>query len=261
MELGLKDQVALVTGGSSGIGRATALAFAAEGAKVAVVGRDAERLQQVVAALQEVGSEGFAIRADLSLLDEAKRVATETATHFGRIDILVNSAGSAMGGSFLEIADQQWVDAMQLKFFGAVRLSREVVPYMIQAGGGRIINIIGGAAKEPSPTFLPGAATNAALRNFNKGLALALKPHNILVNAISPGSTRTPRVVRLMEQEAQLRGISLEEVEKEREAEGVGGHMTTPEEIAAVAVFLASQQVVTLTGAEIDVNGGTSRGL
>ena len=105
MELGLKDKVALVTGGSSGIGRATALAFAAEGAKVAVVGRDAERLRQVVAALQAIESQGFALRADLSLLDEAKRVAIETATHFGRIDILVNSAGSAMGGSFLEMAD------------------------------------------------------------------------------------------------------------------------------------------------------------
>jgi NAD(P)-dependent dehydrogenase (short-subunit alcohol dehydrogenase family) len=132
---------------------------------------------------------------------------------------------------------------------------------MIQAGGGRIINIIGGAGKEPTPTFMPAAATNAAIRNFTKGLALALKPHNILVNAISPGSTRTPRVVRLMEQDAALRGVSVEEIGREREAAFVGGQMTEPEEIAAVALFLASKQVKTLTGSEIDVNGGTSHGL
>ena len=150
---------------------------------------------------------------------------------------------------------------MQLKFFGYVRLAREVVPHMISRGGGRIINIIGGAGKEPTPTFLPGAATNSAIRNFNKGLALALKPYNILVNAISPGSTRTPRVVRLMEQEARLPGVPIEVIEKEREAAFVGGCMTEPEEIAAVALFLSSKQVVTLTRAEIDVNGGTSHGL
>ena len=261
MDLGLKGKVAIVTGGSSGIGRVTALAFAAEGAKVAVVGRDGERLQNTVDAIEADGGEALAIAADLSRIEDVKRVPVETVARFGRIDILLNSAGSAMGGSFLEIPDQQWVDALQLKFFGYVRLSREVVPYMISAGGGRIINIIGGADKEPAPTFLPGATTNSAVRNFNKGLALALKPHNILVNAISPGSTRTPRVVRLMEQEAQMRDISLAEVENEREAAFVGGRMTTPEEIAAVALFLASRQVVTLTGAEIDVNGGTSHGL
>jgi NAD(P)-dependent dehydrogenase (short-subunit alcohol dehydrogenase family) len=102
---------------------------------------------------------------------------------------------------------------------------------------------------------------NGAFRNFSKGLALTLKPHNILVNAISPGSTRTPRVLRLLEQQAQLKGVSVEELEKASAASFVGGHITEPEEIAAVALFLASKQVATLTGAEIDVNGGTSQGL
>ncbi len=261
MDLGLKGKVALVSGGSSGIGRATAVALANEGVRVVVVGRNEKELQNTVAKIQGAGSEGFAIVADMSKLENVKRVAAEAGSHFGRIDILVNSAGSAMGGPFLELSDEAWQSAMQLKFFGAVRLCHEVVPHMIQAGGGRIINIIGGAAKEPTATFLPGSTTNAAFRNFNKGLALALKKHNILVNAISPGSTRTPRVVRLMEQDAGLRGVSIEEIEREREAAFVGGHMTTPEEIAAVAVFLASKQVVTLTGAEIDVNGGSSHGL
>ncbi|HEY4383696.1 MAG TPA: SDR family NAD(P)-dependent oxidoreductase [Ktedonobacteraceae bacterium] len=261
MDLGLREKVVIVTGGSAGIGQATALAFAGEGAKVAVVGRNIEPLRQTVSDIEAAGSEGLAVVADLSQLEDVKRVVTETVDRFGRIDVLFNNAGSAMGGPFLEIPDEQWSVAMQLKFFGYMRLTREATPYLIQAGGGRIINVIGGAGKEPTPGFLPGAATNAAIRNFNKGLALALKPHNILVNAISPGLTRTRRAVRLLEQQAKMSGRPVEQLEKEQAANFIGGHITEPEEIAAVALFLASKQVVTLTGVEIDVNGGTSHGL
>jgi NAD(P)-dependent dehydrogenase (short-subunit alcohol dehydrogenase family) len=261
MDLGLRDKVVIVTGGSAGIGRATALAFAGEGGKVVVVGRNVEALRQTVNDVEAVGSEGLAVVADLSQLDDVKRVVTESIGRFGRIDVLFNNAGSAMGGPFLEIPDEQWLAAMQLKFFGYVRLAREVTPYLIEAGNGRIINVIGGAGKEPTTGFLTGASTNAAIRNFNKGLALSLKPHNILVNAISPGVTRTQRAVRLLEQQAKMRGLSVEQIEKEQSANFVGGHITEPEEIAAVALFLASKQVMTLTGAEIDVNGGTSHGL
>ena len=261
MDVGLKGKVVIVTGGSAGIGQATALAFAGEGAKVVVVGRNIEPLQQTVSNIEAAGSEGLAVVADLNRPEDVKRVVTETVARFGRIDVLFNNAGSAMGGPFLEIPDEQWLAAMQLKFFGYMRLTREVTPYLIEAGGGRIINIIGGAGKEPTPGFLPGSATNAAIRNFNKGLALALKPHNILVNAISPGTTRTQRAVRLLEQQAKLRGLPVEQLEKEQASNFVGGRITEPEEIAAVALFLASKQVVTLTGAEIDVNGGTSHGI
>lgn len=261
MDLGLRDKVAIVTGGSAGIGRAIALAFAREGVKVAVVGRHTETLQQVVGVMKESGSEGLAVTADLSQLEDIKRVVTESLGTFGHIDILVNNAGSTMGGPFLDIPDEQWLAGMELKFFGYVRLAREVTPALIASGSGRIINIIGGAGKEPSPGFLTGGSTNAAIRNFNKGLALALKPHNILVNAISPGSTRTQRAVRLLEQQAQMRSLPIEQLEKEQNSNFVGGHITEPEEIAAVTLFLASKQVVTLTGAEIDVNGGTSHGL
>jgi NAD(P)-dependent dehydrogenase (short-subunit alcohol dehydrogenase family) len=261
MDLGLQDKVVIVTGGSAGIGQATALAFAGEGAKVVVVGRNIEPLQQTVSAIEAAGSEGLAVVADLSQPEDVKRVVTETITRFERIDVLFNSAASAAGGTFLEIPDEQWLETMQIKFFGYVRLAREVTPYLIKAGGGHIINIIGGAGKEPTPGFLPGAATNAAIRNFNKGLALALKPYNILVNAISPGSTSTQRTVRLLEQQAKLRGLPVEQLEQEQASHFVGGRITRPEEIAAVALFLASKQVVTLTGAEIDVNGGTSHGI
>jgi NAD(P)-dependent dehydrogenase (short-subunit alcohol dehydrogenase family) len=261
MDIGLQGKVVIVTGGSAGIGQATALAFAGERAKVVVVGRNIEPLQQTVSDIEAAGSEGLAVVADLSRPEDIKRVVTETVARFGRIDVLFNNAGSATGGPFLEIPDEQWLEAMQLKFFGYMRLTREVTPYLIEAGGGRIINIIGGAGKEPTPGFLPGSATNAAIRNFNKGLALALKPYNILVNAISPGPTRTQRAVRLLEQQAKLRGLPVEQLEKEQASNSVGGRITEPEEIAAVALFLASKQIVTLTGAEINIDGGTSHGI
>lgn len=261
MELGLKDQVAIVTGGSSGIGQAIARALASEKAKVAVVGRNMQRLQETVTAIELAGGIALAIQADLTQSSAIEKVVDKTIARFKGVNILVNSAGSAIGGAFLEIPEQQWQDALQLKVLGAIYLCQAVVPHMIKAGGGRIINITGGAGKEPTAVFLPGGVANGAFRNFSKGLALTLKPHNILVNAISPGSTLTPRVTRLLEQQAQLRGISLEELEKVSAADFVGGHITKPEEIAAVALFLASKQVVTLTGAEIDINGGTSQGL
>lgn len=261
MELGLKDKVAIVTGGSSGIGRATALAFAEEGAKIVIVARKQAALNETIAELEKAGGEALAIQADLTRLEDVQKVVDETLARFGQIDILINNAGSAMGGPFLEIPDEQWFEAMQLKFFGYVRMARAVVPGMVAQGSGRIVNIIGAAAKEPGANFLPGSTTNSAIRNFTKGLALSLKPHNILVNAVHPGNTRTPRVIRLWEQEARQRGISVEQIEKERKANFVGGHLTEPEEIAAVAVFLCSKQVATLTGAEIDVNGGTTAGL
>ncbi|QBD74579.1 SDR family NAD(P)-dependent oxidoreductase [Ktedonosporobacter rubrisoli] len=261
MDLGLQDKVVIVTGGSAGIGQATAVAFAGEGAKVTAVGRSIEPLRKTVSEIEAAGGEGLAVVADLNQLEDVKRVVEETVSRFGHIDILFNNAGSAMGGPFLEIPDEQWMAAMQLKFFGYMRLTREVIPHLIEAGGGRIINVIGAFGKEPSPSFLPGAATNAAIRNFTKGLALTLKPHNILVNAISPSLTRTQRAVRLLEQQAEMSGLSVEQLEQERSADFVGGHMTKPEEIAALALFLASKQVVTLTGAEIDVNGGTSHSI
>lgn len=261
MDLGLREKVVIVTGGSAGIGRATALAFAGEGAKVAVVGRNVEPLRQTVGDIEAGGSEGLAIVADLNQLEDIRRVVTETVARFGGIDVLFNNAGSAMGGAFLEMPDEQWLDAMQLKFLGYVRLSREVTPYLIAAGAGRIINVIGVAGKEPSPGALPGGATNAAIRNFTKGLALALKPHNILVNAISPGFTNTRRYVHALENQAKISGVPREQLEKEQATNFVGGAITEPEEIAAVALFLASKQIVTLTGAEIDVNGGISHGI
>src|SRR5438045_2174326 len=142
MELGLKDKVVIVTGGSSGIGRATAQAFAAEGARVAVVARKEAALNETLRELEKTGSAALAIPADLTRLEDVQKVADETLARFGQIDVLINNAGSAMGGPFLEIPDEQWFEAMQLKFFGYVRMARVVIPNMIERGGGRIVNII-----------------------------------------------------------------------------------------------------------------------
>ena len=152
MELGLKDKVALVTGGSKGIGRAVALGLAAEGARVALVAREAGALDKAAAECRDRSRrDAIAVAADLSRLDEVERVAREVKDRFGRIDILVNNAGAIRGGDFLEIPDAQWSHDWNLKLLGYIRMARAVFPLMQAQGGGRICNVVGAAGRNPTP--------------------------------------------------------------------------------------------------------------
>jgi 3-oxoacyl-[acyl-carrier protein] reductase len=261
MHLGLQKKVVLISGASGDLGRVTTLEFAREGANVALFARNPERLQEVAVELEKTGVDYLVLSADVSRLEDHKRVVTETIQKFGRIDILVNSAGIATAGAFLDVPDQQWVDEIHVKLLGTVRLTREAIPHMIQAGGGRIITVIGSAGKEPIPDHLSTGAISGALRSFNKGLALALKQHNILVNAVSPAATDTTLMHAIAQRQAQLQGKSSEEILTDVRRQFVGAHLTKPEEIAAIILFLASERLATLTGSEIDVNGGTVHSL
>jgi NAD(P)-dependent dehydrogenase (short-subunit alcohol dehydrogenase family) len=262
MELGLTDRVALVTGASKGIGRAVALALAAEGARVAICSRDPATLEAAAADIRaKSGAEVWAVAADLSAIEGVRRVTEATRERFGRIDILVNNAGAIRAGDFLTIPDEQWVTDWNLKLLGYIRVARAVFPIMQAQGGGRIINVVGAAARNPTAGYLVGGAANAALVNFTKGLADLGARWNILVTAVSPAATRTERWESLLASGAQTSGKTIEQVRAEREGSYPLGRIALPEEIADLVCFLASARASFLTGISITVDGGSTRGV
>ena len=162
LELALTGKTAIVTGGSAGIGFATAKALYSEGVSVAIVARDSERLEKAanaIRALPDRGNKVITIAADLTQAESIETVVSKTLETFGQIDILINNAGSARAGSFLDLGDEAFVDAWNLKLLGYIRLVKAIVPEQIQRRDGRIVNIIGGAGRTPRPNFLPGGTT------------------------------------------------------------------------------------------------------
>lgn len=264
VELRLAGKTAIVTGGSAGIGLATARALYNEGVQVAIAARNPERLEKAVKTIREVPSitgDVIAIAADISQAEGVEKVAHTAIERFGQVDILINNAGSARAGSFLNLTDDAFLDAWNLKLLGYIRLVRAIVPDMIQRRDGRIVNIIGGAGRTPRPNFLPGGTTNAALLNFTRGLSSELARHNIRINAISPGLTATDRAEQLAEQNAQSLGISVEQYKTDALRSIPLGRIVPPEEIAHLALFLVSDLAASITGAEVLVDGGSTPGV
>lgn len=264
MELHLEGKSALITGGSAGIGLACARVLRAEGVDVAIASRSAERLRDAAAALNALPARGSGrvrtIAGDMTRADDVERIAREATAAFGKIDILINNAGSAMGGSFVELRDDDFLGAWTLKLLGYIRMTRAIVPQMIERRDGRIVNIIGGAARTPTANFLPGSTANAALLNFTRGLSKDLAAHNVRINAISPGTTATERAERLIESEA-TNGTSIDDARNARLANIPMRIMTQPDEIAAMAALLVSGRMASMTGAEVLIDGGATPGV
>jgi 3-oxoacyl-[acyl-carrier protein] reductase len=262
MDLELNDKVALVTGASKGIGKAVALGLATEGARVAVVARDAAMLDKVAAECRDrSGRDALAVAADLSRLDEVERVVGEVKARLGRIDVLVNNAGAIRGGAFTAIPDAQWIEDWNLKLLGYIRMCRAVFPLMQAQGGGRICNVVGAAARNPTAAYLTGGAANAALVNFTKGLADLGAPSKILVTAVSPAATKTERWDALIAQQAAASGRTAQELQAEAEAPYKLGRIATSEDIADMVCFLVSARASFVTGICITVDGGATRGV
>jgi len=265
MDLGLGNKVVLVTGGSKGIGLACARAFAKEGAKVAIVSRDPANLAR---AREQLASEGLHIhltRADLREPHSAADVVEEVTTAVGAIDILVNSAGAARR------YDPEWLDAeafkatMEAKYFPYIYPQQEVLRRMVErikAGTakepGAIVNIIGMGGKYASDIHIAGGAANAALMLATVGLAHYHARHGIRINAINPGATLTERLQEAMQLEAGREGISAEDALARGEAKVPLGRYAKPEEIADVALFLASRRANYVTGAIVPMDGCTT---
>ncbi|HVL57004.1 MAG TPA: SDR family oxidoreductase [Burkholderiaceae bacterium] len=266
MDLGLRGRAILITGGSKGIGLACAEGFIAEGCRVAIVGRDSVQLEAAAARLRQAptaktSNDVSAIMADLSTLSGVERMVEEARRELGRIDVLINNAGSIRAGAFMEIPDQQWIDDWNLKLLGYVRAARAVFPLMQEQGGGRIINVIGSAARQVIPNYLVGGAANAALVNFTKGLSDLGARHGIFVKAASPGAVQTERWENRMKLEAKAEGRSYEEARAERIAAYPLGRIVQPHEVADLVMFLASPRSDMLNGATLTIDGGWSRGV
>ncbi|MFT5489514.1 MAG: 3-oxoacyl-[acyl-carrier protein] reductase [Paracoccaceae bacterium] len=262
MELGISGRRALVTGGSLGIGRATAAELAAEGVDVAIVARDEARLNAAAQDLaSNTGGKVIAIPGDMGNADDIARVIDEASSSLGGIDILVNNAGSSPAGRIEDLDDETWMAAFELKFMGYMRLSRAALPAMRAQGWGRIVNIIGGGGHSPRPGYILGGAYNAALINFTRALGKSAAPDGVLVNGINPSSIDTPRWATLMEQRSKFEGKSPDEINAGIEANIPVGRLGTSEDIAGLATFLCSERAEFLAAININADGGSSAGL
>lgn len=259
MDLGLEGKIAIVTGGSKGIGRATALALTKEGADVAICARGVEDLEEAAADLRaRTGRRVLAVRADTGVADDIKALVAATVAELGGVDILINNAVNSTAAPFMELQDEDWWNHINVKIMGYMRCAREVIPHMRQQGGGRIINIGGMAARSANRLTNSNGVTNASVSNMAKNLANQVAADGILVNCIHPGTTKTPRHDMLMSRRAQDAGISVEEAEAQAVAGIPIGRMVEPEDIADLILFLVSNRAGAITGQTIGVEGGAA---
>jgi 3-oxoacyl-[acyl-carrier protein] reductase len=253
MELGLRGKVAIVTGGSRGIGKATVLDLAREGCKVAFSARGESAIQTTTQEVKALGAEVLPVQADMTNMADIERLVTTTVATFGGIDILVNNVGGSRGGQTWDTTDEEWAEVFYLNLFAAVRASRLVIPEMRQRGGGRIINISSIYGREAGGPMTYNTV-KASMISWSKSLAKQLAKDNILVNVVAPGSILFP-------------GGSWERRQRENpqyidnfmRTEMPLGRFGRPEEVSAMIVFLASERASLMTGACVNVDGCQSR--
>ena len=254
MELGLKGKVAIVTGGTQGIGKATAERLAAEGASVVICARRQELLDEVAGSIRAAGGKAHGVAADVSREADCKRIVAEAVKAFGRIDILVNNAGTSNRGKFLEVPDSTWQADLDLKVFGAIRLIRGVIPEMRKQGGGRIINLTNIGAKQPKAESMPTAVSRAAGLAMTKALSKEFAADNILVNTVCIGLIKAGQ----HETTAAKKGVPVEQLYEGLAKEIPLKRVGEAEEVANVITFLASSAASYVTGTSINLDGGTS---
>jgi NAD(P)-dependent dehydrogenase (short-subunit alcohol dehydrogenase family) len=255
MDLGLKDRVVLITGGSKGIGLACARAFLAEGAKVAIASRSKVNLVAAERQLKTEGREVVKVSGDLIDAANARRMIAEVEQALGPIDVLVNSAGGAKRTPPEELSPEAWRAAMDAKYFTYVHAIDAVIKGMASRKRGAIVNIIGTGGKVASRTHLPGGAANAALMLVTAGLASAYGPQGVRVNAVNPGATLTDRLKAGMETDARAAGITPDEALKRATERAPLGRLAEPDEIANAVLFLASDRASYVTGAVLAMDG------
>ena len=262
MELGLEGKIALVTGGSRGIGKGIARGLAREGCDVSICSRDEEVLAAAAAEIAaETGRDIAPFKADLMKTADADAMVAATMDRFGRIDILVNNAGAAPGGVLEYLTDEHWEQAIGLKFMGYVRVTRAVMPHMQAAGRGRVVNLIGNDGVKHSYWEIAPGAANAAGQNFTIALAAQYAKDNITFVAVNPGPVRTERWDGLVAAMARDMEIPYEEADTLAPRSIPLGRIAEVEEVADIVTFLASDRAHFINGTMIEIDGGQQKPL
>ncbi len=262
MDLGLAGQPALVAAAGKGIGRAVAEGLAREGARVALFARteaDVRRAAEEIGAA--TGAELLPLSGDVARAEDVRRLVDETVTRFGGLRILVTNAGGPPLGTFDAMDDAAWQAAFELTLLSAVRLIRAAVPPMRAAAGGRIVNIQSTSVKQPIDGLVLSNALRVGVVGLAKTLATELAPHGITVNTVCPGRIYTERLHSLFVHRAQAAGGTVAQARAAEESLIPLGRLGTPEEFAAMVVFLCSGPARYVTGITVQVDGGLVRGL
>ena len=248
-----------MTGASGGIGRPTAVALAGEGASVLLVGRREDVLADVAQACSQAGGTGEPLALDVTAVDAGERGVRACLDRFGRIDALVNGAGTSAVCSLEELTDDDWQAQWELHVMAPMRLMRAAAPVMAERGWGRIVNVCSSSGKRPSGTNMAYSVTKAAELSLSRAFADLFAARGVLVNSVSPGPVAGDLWLArggLADQSAQARGISREEVLEATASRQPIGRLGTEQEIAAVIVFLCSEPASNVAGAAWSVDGG-----
>src|SRR5207342_3745019 len=262
MDLKLKGKTALITGGSEGIGKGIARTLAREGVDVAICARRKEPLEAVANEIaKETGRKIVAIPADLRQDKDARNFVEQGYKALGRIDIMINNAGSAAGGVIEHLTEDDWEKGLQLKFMGYVRCLRYVLPIMVKQGGGRVVNLIGNDGVKPSYWEICPGAANAAGQNLTMSLAGQYGKHGISFCAVNPGPVRTERWAGLVQAMSRDMKLSLEEADQLAPSSIPMGRIAEVEEVASLVVMLASPLMHMVNGTQIEIDGGQEKSL
>ena len=261
MDLQLRDKVALVVGSNGGIGAGVAEALAAEGCRLVITGRDEGRLAAQAKELAKHGAEPGTFRCDLEDPTQAEAAVRETEAKYGRVDLIAFCAGNAKRGGMDEVGDADIESTLQVKLMGPVRLVRAALPGMRARKFGRIVLIGGLNGRNPSGGAIVGGAVNAGMANFARQAAKEVAGSGITINVVDPGSTRTARWERGLDQLQERHGLNREEAEARASARLPLGRPVEPAEIADLVLFLSSPRSVAINGTITPVDGGISEGL
>jgi len=262
MDLQLQGKTAMVTGGSEGIGKGIALALAKEGVDVAICARRKDVLEATASEIARATNRKIiAIPADLRKDADAKNFIERAHNELGRVDIMVNNAGSAAGGVIEHLTEDDWEKGLQLKFMGYVRCLRYVLPLMVKQGGGRVVNLIGNDGVKPSYWEICPGAANAAGQNLTLSLAGQYGRDNVSFVAVNPGPVRTERWAGLVDAMARDMKIPREQADKLAPASIPMGRIAEVEEVANLVVMLASPMMEMVNGTMIEIDGGQDKPL